>query len=56
MSERDACADPFTSDKLYASTKLVFMQVIILLLLQVLVHKNVHNLRGKKNPDYKFSL
>lgn len=54
VSERDACTDPFTSDELYVSTKLVFKQVIMLLLLQVLVHKNIHHLRAKKKPVTHF--
>lgn len=58
MGDRDACAVPVTGGKLYAGTKLVFLLVTILLLFQVLVHENIHNLSEvkKKNPNDKFPL
>lgn len=57
MGDRDACAVPVTGGKLYAGTKLAFLLVTILLLFQVLVHENIHNLSEvKKNPSDKFPL
>lgn len=57
MGDKDACAVPVTGGKLYAGTKLVFLLVTILLLFQVLVHENIHNLSEvKKNPNDKFPL